>query len=78
MLRAGWPGFHSWQGPVDFSLPHSLHTDSGAHPSSYAGALFPGVKRPGREADHSPPSSAEVKNGGAVPPLPYTSSWRGA
>jgi hypothetical protein len=25
-------------------------------------ALTPGVKRPGREADHSPPSSAEVKN----------------
>jgi hypothetical protein len=25
-------------------------------------AVFPGVKRPGREADHSPPSSAEVKN----------------
>jgi hypothetical protein len=25
-----------------------------------------GVKRPGREADHSPPSSAEVKNGGTV------------
>jgi hypothetical protein len=24
------------------------------------GALFLGVKRPGREADHSPPSSAEV------------------
>jgi hypothetical protein len=23
---------------------------------------FPGVKRPGREADHSPPYSAEVKN----------------
>jgi hypothetical protein len=23
---------------------------------------FPGGKRPGREADHSPPSSAEVKN----------------
>ena len=23
---------------------------------------FSGVKRPGREADHSPPSSAEVKN----------------
>jgi len=22
----------------------------------------PGVKRPGREADHSPPSSAKVKN----------------
>jgi hypothetical protein len=25
------------------------------------GALFLGVKRPGHEADHSPPSSAEVK-----------------
>jgi hypothetical protein len=23
---------------------------------------FPGVKRPGREAVHSPPKSAEVKN----------------
>jgi hypothetical protein len=27
------------------------------------GALSLGVKRPGREADNSPPSSAEVKNG---------------
>jgi hypothetical protein len=27
-----------------------------------SGALSLGVKRPGREADHSPPSSAEVKN----------------
>jgi hypothetical protein len=26
-----------------------------------AGALFLGVKRPGSDADHSPPSSAEVK-----------------
>jgi hypothetical protein len=26
------------------------------------GSLFPGVKRPRREADHSPPTSAEVKN----------------
>jgi hypothetical protein len=29
----------------------------------------PGLKRPRREADHSPPSSAEVKNGEVVPPL---------
>jgi hypothetical protein len=36
-----------------------------------------GVKRPGREADHCPPSSA-VKNGGVISPLPHTSSWRGA
>jgi hypothetical protein len=33
------------------------------------GALSRGVRRPGREADHSPPSSAEVKNGAAIPPL---------
>jgi hypothetical protein len=26
------------------------------------GALSPGVKRPGREADHSPPASAKVKD----------------
>jgi hypothetical protein len=26
------------------------------------GDLSPGVNRPGREADHSPPTSAEVKN----------------
>jgi hypothetical protein len=25
------------------------------------GALSPGVKRPGREVDHSPPASAEIK-----------------
>jgi hypothetical protein len=25
------------------------------------GGSFPGVKRPGREADHSPPASTEVK-----------------
>jgi hypothetical protein len=28
------------------------------------------LKRLGRESDHSLPSSAEVKNGGAIPPLP--------
>jgi hypothetical protein len=28
------------------------------------------VKRPGREADHSPPSRAEVKMRGSIPPLP--------
>jgi hypothetical protein len=41
-------------------------------------ALSPGVKRPGCEADHSPPSSAEVKNGVTIIPLPQTSSWRSA
>jgi hypothetical protein len=42
------------------------------------GDLSAKVKRQGREPDHSPPSSAEVKNGRLVPPLPQTSSWRDA
>jgi hypothetical protein len=42
------------------------------------GGSFPGGKAAGREADHSPPSSAEVRYGGAIPPLSHTSSWRSA
>jgi hypothetical protein len=42
----------------------------------------PDVKRPGREAgretDRSTPSSAEVKNDGAIPPFLHMPSWRGA
>jgi hypothetical protein len=37
--------------------------------------LPPGVKRPVSEFDHSPSSGAEVKNGGAVPPLLHMFSW---
>jgi hypothetical protein len=51
-------------GAGNFSLRHRVQTGSGAHPASYpVGTKGPllGVKRPGREADHSPPSSAEVK-----------------
>jgi hypothetical protein len=52
-------------GAGNFSLHHRVQNGSGAHPASYPmvpGALSLGVKRPGREADHSPPFSAEVKN----------------
>jgi hypothetical protein len=38
------------------------------------GALSPGIKRLGQEAGHSHPSDDEIKNGGAIPPLPHTSS----
>jgi hypothetical protein len=34
------------------------------------GALFLGVKGAGRESHHPPPSRAEVKMTGAIPPLP--------
>jgi hypothetical protein len=56
-------------GESDFSLPHSFQTGSGTHPTSYP--MVPGVKWPRREADHSTPASAQVKNGGARPPLPH-------
>jgi hypothetical protein len=36
---------------------------------SVPGALSVAVKRSGREADHSPPSSAEVKNYTSIPPI---------
>jgi hypothetical protein len=42
--------------------------------NGYRGTLSLGVKRPVRETDHSPPTNAVVKNGGAIPPLRYTYS----
>jgi hypothetical protein len=33
-------------------------------------ALSPGAKRPERKAHQSPTSSADVNNGGAIPPFP--------
>jgi hypothetical protein len=36
------------------------------------------VKRPGREADNSPPSSVEVKNLYSYAALPNTPLWHGA
>jgi hypothetical protein len=50
-------------GARDFTL-HSVQTDFRAHPASYSlgtGAVSPGVKLLAPEADHSPPSSVDVK-----------------
>jgi hypothetical protein len=59
-------GVRSPAGAKDFSFNLSVQTGSGAHPASCTictGGSFPGDKaRPGRDADHSPPSSAEVVN----------------
>jgi hypothetical protein len=52
-------------GAGNFFLHHRVQNGSGAHPASCpmgTRALFVGVKRLGREADHAPTSSAEVKN----------------
>jgi hypothetical protein len=42
------------------------------------GAVYLGVKRSGCEADHSPQSSAEVKNEWNYTSTPHTPTWRGA
>jgi hypothetical protein len=39
------------------------------------GALSPGLRRPGREVDHSPPTSAEVKKMWIYTSTPHTPSW---
>jgi hypothetical protein len=53
-------------GAEDLSSSPCVQNGSGVHPASYpmgTGGSFPGGKaHPGRDADHSPPSSAEVKN----------------
>jgi hypothetical protein len=53
-------------GAKDFSSNLCVQTGSEAHPASCtmgSGGPIPRAKaRPGRDADHSPPSSAEVKN----------------
>jgi hypothetical protein len=56
-----------------------IQTGSGVHPTSYlmgTRVISPGVKRPGREADHSPLASAKVKKCGSIHPLPHAPSWR--
>jgi hypothetical protein len=52
-------------GFVNWLSIHNVQTGFGANPASYPmgiGSSFPGVKRLGRGAYHTPPSSAEVKN----------------
>jgi hypothetical protein len=69
-LATGWmigrSNFDPRQRRKDFSYSVCVQTSSGAHPASCTmgtGGPFPGAKtRPGRDTDHSPPSSAEVKN----------------
>jgi hypothetical protein len=65
-LTAGWTvGVRSPTKAEDFSSNLCVQTGSGTHPASCSmgtGGSFPGGKaRPGRDADRSPPSGAEVK-----------------
>jgi hypothetical protein len=68
--------FDSRQGQ-NFSLLQSIQIGYEAHPLRIQwghGAVSLRVNWPGQEADHSSSSSAEVKNGVAIPPLPHMSS----
>jgi hypothetical protein len=73
-------GVRSPAGTEDFSSNLCVQIGSGAHPASYTmgtGGHFPGGKaRPGRDADHSPPSSAEVVNEELYLLSPQAPPWR--
>jgi hypothetical protein len=60
-LTMDWTvGVRSLTEAEDFSFNVCFQTGCGAHPASYTMGTG-GKGRPGRDADHSPPSSAEVK-----------------
>jgi hypothetical protein len=69
-------------GAGNFSLHHCVRNGSGPTqpPIQWVpGALYLGVKRPGREPEYSPPSSAEVKEWVELYlHSPNTPSWHGA
>jgi len=71
-LRAGRSGDRI---RVDARYSVPIQTVHGAHPAPYTIGTrsFPGVKRPERCVDHSPPYSAEVK--GKVELHLYSTSW---
>jgi hypothetical protein len=77
IAQSVWRQAMSWTAQIrflvlqDFSL-HRAQTKSWNHSTSYPMGI--GIKRPGLETDHSPPSSAEGKETGAIPPLPHMSS----
>jgi hypothetical protein len=73
----GWTigvlGFDSWRGLGIFLFTAASRTALGPTQPLIQwvlGVLSLGIKWPGREADHSPPSSAEVKNGWSYTSIP--------
>jgi hypothetical protein len=76
-LRAWRPCFDSQQGQEICLFSTAFRPALGPtqpHNQWVTGTLSPAVKRPGPEAGNSPPSSTEVKYGGAIPPLLRASS----
>jgi hypothetical protein len=76
-LRAGRQGFDSRQKKVIvlFSTASRPTLRPTQPPLQWVPEVLSlGEKRSIREDDHSFPSTAEVKTGGAIPPLPHMSS----
>jgi hypothetical protein len=73
-------GVRSPAGAKDFSSSLCVQTGSEAHPASCTtgtrGPFSRGKARPGRDADHSPPSSAEVLNEELYLLSPQAPPWR--
>jgi len=64
-LRAERSGIRIRSRIGDFYLLLNVQTGPMANTASYSmdsGVLSPGIKRPGRDIDHSPPFIAEIKN----------------
>jgi hypothetical protein len=72
MLWAGEPGHRSWQRKIFLLATASkLALDPNQPPTQWLlGARSLAVKWQEHEADYSLQSSAKIKNGGAIPPLP--------
>jgi hypothetical protein len=83
-LAMGWTTgrsrFDPQQRRKDFSSSLCVHTGSGAHPASCTmgtgGPFRWGKERPGRDIDHSPPSSVEVENEELYLLSPQAPKWR--
>jgi hypothetical protein len=80
-LRAGQTGFEFRQKQTFFLYSgESTRAGGPTQPpiQGVPGALSLGVEWQERKADHSPPSSVEVKYGEAISALSNMSSWRDA
>jgi hypothetical protein len=62
MLSSGRSGDQKAVRKTDSSCLLNVQTGCGAHTASYLMGSFLSIRRPKREADHSPPSIAKVKN----------------
>jgi hypothetical protein len=71
-------GFDSRQYKIFLFSTTSRQNLGSTQPLMGAMDFSPGVKQQGRDVDHSSPSCAEVKKGGAISPLPNISLWHSA